>query len=90
MFWSKKSKEKEQNIYFKFVIREKNSKEDIKEILDIVESHKIEGSKVLLMAEGVTIDSQIKNGWLIELCLIHKFRYTPRLHILQFGNERLK
>ena len=90
LFWSKKSKEEDQNINFKFVIREKDFKEDIKDTLEIIKSHNIENSKVLLMAEGTSIESQIKNAWLIDICLKHKFRYTPRLHILQFENERLR
>lgn len=45
--------------------------------------------KVLLMPEGVTVESlRAKAGWLGELCKARGYRYAPRLHIELYGNRR--
>jgi 7-carboxy-7-deazaguanine synthase len=45
--------------------------------------------KVLLMSEGVTVESlRAKAGWLGELCKARGYRYAPRLHIELYGNRR--
>lgn len=76
------------NIYFKFVVREEFKEQDLSEILDIINNFKIPRQKVLLMPEGVTVESQLGNIWLHDECLKLGFQYTPRLHILLFGNKR--
>lgn len=76
------------NVFFKFVIRHDFQKEDLGKILNIIQTHKIKNDRVFLMPEGISLDSQIGNKWLADLCLEHGFCYTPRLHILLFGNER--
>jgi 7-carboxy-7-deazaguanine synthase len=46
-------------------------------------------AKVLLMPEGVTVESlRARAGWLGELCKARGFRYAPRLHIELYGNKR--
>ena len=85
--WSALS-QKIPHVYFKFVVRKDFIDEDMKEILQMCKEFKIDAQNVLLMAEGITVNSQIANVWLHDLCLKHGFRYTPRLHILLFGNER--
>ncbi|MDQ5977650.1 MAG: 7-carboxy-7-deazaguanine synthase [Verrucomicrobiota bacterium] len=46
-------------------------------------------SKVLLMPEGVTVETlRAKAGWLGELCKARGYRYAPRLHIELYGNRR--
>jgi 7-carboxy-7-deazaguanine synthase len=46
-------------------------------------------AKVLLMPEGVTVESlRAKAGWLGELCKARGYRYAPRLHIELYGNRR--
>lgn len=45
--------------------------------------------KVLLMPEGVTVESlRAKAAWLGELCKARGYRYAPRLHIELYGNRR--
>jgi len=45
--------------------------------------------RVLLMPEGRTPDALAKkSSWLPELCLKHGFRFTTRLHIILWGDER--
>lgn len=80
--------QKQANVYFKFVVRKEYKDEDIAEILNIVTHFQIPKHKVLLMAEGVTVESQLGNIWLHDECLKYGFQYTPRLHILLFGNKR--
>lgn len=77
-----------EDVYFKFVVRKQFVNEDMQEILDIVQSYKISCDRVLLMAEGIHLESQVSNIWLHDECLKYGFRYTPRLHILLFGNLR--
>ena len=46
-------------------------------------------AKVLLMPEGITVEAlRAKAGWLGELCKARGYRYTPRLHIELYGNQR--
>lgn len=85
--WAHLSAHKNQ-VYFKFVVREKFLSMDMEQILQIVEKYKIQNNNVVLMPEGTDINSQIKNIWLHDTCLKYGFRYTPRLHILLFGNMR--
>jgi 7-carboxy-7-deazaguanine synthase len=46
-------------------------------------------AKVLLMAEGVTVEAlRARAGWLGELCKLRGYRYAPRLHVELYGNRR--
>lgn len=85
--WAELSK-KHQQVYFKFVVREREHELDMRELLNIVQKYNISQEKVLLMPEGTSINSQTENIWLHDLCLNYGFRYTPRLHVLLFGNLR--
>jgi len=85
--WSKVA-EKHDSVFFKFVIRKNESNKDIQEVLSILKEFNIKNDRVFLMAEGITVDSQIANIWLHDACLKYGFKYTPRLHIILFGNKR--
>ena len=78
----------QKNIYFKFVIRKQEYQEDLNIILDLQKKFDLPASQIILMAEGVTQESQLNNIWLHDICLKYQFRYTPRMHILIFGNQR--
>jgi len=44
---------------------------------------------VVLLPEG--IDSETLNtrgAWLAEVCKAHGYRFSPRLHVLLWGNKR--
>ena len=70
---------------FKFVV---SAPDDIVEIEQIYLPY-IEGDQVMLMPEGFTQKRQLRNSsWVIEECAKRGFRFSPRLHILAFGNER--
>ncbi len=74
------------NRQLKFVV---SSDADIAEIHSLLS--KLQGwvpSDVLLMPEGVTLPTQARKAWLVDICLKNNFRYCPRLHIELFGNVR--
>lgn len=70
----------------KFVM---SSRDDMAEILPIVEEFSIEPERVFLMPEGITSKAiRDKADWVVSLCKEHGFRYCPRLHIDLWGNVR--
>ncbi len=69
---------------FKFVVGD-----DIVPALQFVHDHNISPDKVWLMPLGAHRDEQLRRMpgvW--EACARHGFRFSPRLHILTFGNRR--
>jgi 7-carboxy-7-deazaguanine synthase len=72
---------------FKFVV---TSREDIAEIETDYLPH-IEREQVMLMPEGRSRDKQLRSmPWIIEECSRRGFRFSPRLHILAWNNERAR
>ncbi|MEM0118419.1 MAG: 7-carboxy-7-deazaguanine synthase QueE [Conexivisphaerales archaeon] len=72
--------------WFKFVVCEKN---DIDEVLDLVKRYNLPAEKVLLMPEGVDKETILSRSvWIAEMCKEYGFGYSPRLHILLYGNKR--
>jgi 7-carboxy-7-deazaguanine synthase len=70
----------------KFVVSEAA---DIAEIEKIVEETGAQRDRVMLMAEGTTAESiGERAGWIAEICKCEHFRYSPRLHIALWGNQR--
>ena len=74
------------NAYFKFVIAET---QDVEEVRDLVDRYDLPPRRVVLMPEGVTSRVlQERGAWVAEACALHGFRFSIRLHILLWGNER--
>ena len=74
------------NAYFKFVI---TGESDVDEVCALRDRYKLDPDRVLLMPEGRTPDAlEKKSSWLPGACLKHGFRFTTRLHILLWGDER--
>ena len=72
--------------FFKFVIA---TKSDITEVCNLTDQYEIPSEQVLLMPEGRTADAlNQKSEWLSEACVRHGFRFTTRLHIILWGDER--
>lgn len=72
----------------KFVI---DSEADVLEVKTVIESIGIEipPEKILLMPEGITQEAlKARQSLLAELCKREGWRYSPRLHIALFGNQR--
>ena len=74
------------NAYFKFVLVDPA---DADEVCGIVERFGLPRDRVILMPEGVTRDAVSTRGkWVADLCERHGFRFSTRLHILLWGDER--
>jgi len=72
--------------YFKFVIVESA---DLKEVRTLVEKYDLPRERVILMPEGQTLGAlQERSRWLSQVCIEEGFRFTPRLHILLWGDKR--
>ncbi len=72
--------------WFKFVICEQN---DVIEVEELISAYNLPRERILLMPEGTDVETLLARGkWLVEVCKQHGFRFTPRLHILLFGNRR--
>ena len=70
----------------KFVVREP---EDLGEIETLLEKTGADRDRVALMPEGVTPEEIYQRAaWITEACKRERFRYSPRLHIDLWGNQR--
>ena len=70
----------------KFVVA---SPKDLEEIDPLVEQLRAEPSKVLLMPEGRDRETlNERSVWIAELCKSRGYRYSPRLHVLLWGDKR--
>ena len=74
------------NAYFKFVV---TGVSDLEEVRALIEKYQIARERVILMPEGRTqAILQSTSRWLSQLCIEKGFRFTPRLHILLWGDQR--
>jgi len=74
------------NAFFKFVICDKN---DIIELESLIRQFNINKEKVILMPEGTEIETlKDRSLWITEYCKKNSYRFSPRLHILIYGNKR--
>ncbi|MFC1730940.1 7-carboxy-7-deazaguanine synthase QueE [candidate division KSB1 bacterium] len=73
-------------VLYKFVVQ---NREDFHEISTFIRKNKIPKEKVYLMPEGATRDTILKRSkWLIEICKKEGYNFSPRLHIMMYGNKR--
>ena len=71
----------------KFVADRKKDFSEIEEILGKLKN--VNRDRVLIMAQGRTKkELRKRTPWIVQLCKKHGFRYTPRLQIELFGNQR--
>lgn len=74
------------NALFKLVVSEPD---DLVEIDGLLGRYGVPAQQVLLMAEGRTASVQMERSrWLVGACQARGYRYTPRLHVLLWGDER--
>jgi len=72
--------------YFKFVVVEPA---DVEEVAGLVDRYDIPPGRVVLMPEGVTVEAvTMRAGWLAQVCVERGYRFSTRLHILLWGDER--
>ncbi len=70
----------------KFVIA---APDDMPEVEALVAEVGGERSRVLLMPEGIDADTLAERGrWLVEICKERGYRFSPRLHVMLWGNRR--
>lgn len=71
---------------FKFVVVEPS---DLKEIEDVMDRFDIPRNRVLLSPEGTDSKTLGERGkWLVEECVKGGYRFSPRLHIMLWGDVR--
>jgi 7-cyano-7-deazaguanosine (preQ0) biosynthesis protein QueE len=72
--------------YFKFVI---TAPEDVAEVQALAARYGVPAERVLLMPEGTTAGAlAARSPWLVERCQALGYRFTTRLHILLWGDQR--
>ncbi len=70
----------------KFVIARQEDIGEMRELLDKLEAP---ADKVILMPEGIDAETLNSRGaWLAEICKEYGYRFSPRLHVLLWGNKR--
>ena len=80
---------KNYNYQLKFIIEKA---EDIKEVNQVLKKLKnIDNSRVLLMPQARNLAEYLKRSFLVSrLCKKYNFAFSPRLHIMFWGNKRGK
>ena len=74
------------NAFFKFVVV---GPDDVAEVCALRERFKIPPHRIILMPEGRSNDSlRDKSRWVSEACVKEGFRFSTRLHILLWADER--
>jgi len=74
------------NAWFKFVIEDPG---DLDEVESFVAEYSVPRERVILMPQGARPDSlKQRSAWLADACARRGFRFSTRLHILIWGDER--
>lgn len=77
---------KSRKAWFKFVICQKS---DVGEVEGMISAHGIPRDRTLLMPEGIDALTLLERSrWVVEICKKQGFRFSPRLHVLLYGNKR--
>ena len=72
--------------FFKLVVV---APSDLDEVDELVRLYDVPPERVVLMPEGVTPDVLAERGrWLAEACAQRGYRFSTRLHILLWGDQR--
>jgi 7-carboxy-7-deazaguanine synthase len=72
--------------WFKFVV---GDEPDVDEVLAIQRRHSLPAERILLMPLGMLAEEQqALTPRVVQWCLRHGFRFSPRLHILIWGPRR--
>jgi 7-carboxy-7-deazaguanine synthase len=70
----------------KFVIARREDLDEVRELLDTFQGAR---NQVILMPEGTDRDTlRERSAWLADICKEEGFRFSPRLHVDIWGNER--
>lgn len=70
----------------KFVVSDPS---DLVEIQDLLAELHTSRDRVILMPEGISQTTlNERSRWLADICKTHGFRFSPRLHVLLWGDRR--
>lgn len=73
---------------FKFVV---SNQSDLKEVQELQERLTLSSGRITLMPEGRDAETlRTRSLWLADICRDQGYRFSPRLHVLLWGNERAK
>lgn len=76
------------NAVFKFVVC---NQADLYEVLSLQDEYSIPSGRIFLMPEGRDPETlRERSLWLADICREQGYRFSPRLHVLLWGNERAK
>lgn len=81
LYWASKSW-----CIFKFIIQNET---DLQEVEIIVNQFYLDKNKIFIGLEGNTLESQLKPE-LVDAIMAQGYNYSPRLHVLLWGNKRKK
>ena len=74
------------NCQLKFVVE---TERDLVEIQQLQQEMQIPSSTIVLMPQRITRDQiQAKQNWMVEICKQHGYRYSPRLQVDIWGDQR--
>lgn len=74
------------NSIFKFVI---DTTEDVDWVNGLVKELELPTNRVWLMPQGITTDEVIdKSPYVIDICKVEGYRYSPRLQVMIWGDRR--
>ena len=74
------------NCQLKFVVE---TEPDLVEIQQLPQEMQIPSSTIVLMPQGISRDQiQGKQNWMVEICKQHGYRYSPRLQVDIWGDQR--
>jgi len=63
--------------------------QDIEEVCGLAGKYRIPPRRIILLPEGRNPEVlQSRTGWVSEACVKHGFRFSTRLHILLWGDQR--
>ncbi|MFN0095446.1 MAG: 7-carboxy-7-deazaguanine synthase QueE [Dehalococcoidia bacterium] len=72
--------------FFKFVMRDPD---DLVEVREVVALAGAAPDRVILMPEGRSAEElRAKSGWLADVCVREGYRFSTRLHVLIWSDER--
>lgn len=74
--------------FFKFVVCSEN---DLAEVQTLQETLQLASERIFLMPEGRDVHTLHERSlWLADRCRDHGYHFSPRLHVLLWGNVRAK
>lgn len=74
------------NAYFKFVV---TNDSDVLEVQGLMQEYQLTKQRVILIPEGTSRRVLLGRGrWLSQVCIDLGLRFSPRLHILLWGDKR--